>query len=195
MGIKMATRSDTAQKKSILRDRKTDDVETIKAWVLLEQVYHSTRTFTEKEIESIGISLPQLYILLGVKYLESPVYPTTIARWLDRKNNNITITIGRMVKSGLIKRMRDSRDRRMLKLTLTPKSEELVGKARKILVETPKVIMSCLSDEELELFIKIMKKLRQNTYEKRNIKDEVVELINYRSELLPHLLKSSIHTT
>jgi DNA-binding MarR family transcriptional regulator len=53
------------------------------------------------------------------------VTQTDIANWLDRDTTSITLIIDRMSKEGLVERIRDLKDRRAVRVIITPKGEEI----------------------------------------------------------------------
>jgi DNA-binding MarR family transcriptional regulator len=111
-----------------------------------------------------------------MKDIPGTVTPTAIANWLDRNPNSITLIIDRMEKGGLVKRVRDLEDRRAVRLIITPKGEEMYAQAGILAYKLSREILSALTEEELSTFLGIMQKIREKTFEFRNIKDKVINV-------------------
>ena len=138
---------------------------TLKAWILLRQTYISVSKCEEAAFAKVGITLQQYKVLMAIKYINDPVTPTDVARWLDRNSNSITLIIDRMEKDGLVERVRNLRDRRALRLVITPKGQEIFDRATMPGWELMKRLMSCFSGEELQTFDRLMEKLREKASE------------------------------
>ena len=119
----------------------------------------------EAALAKVGITLQQYKVLMAIKYINDPVTPTDVARWLDRNSNSITLIIDRMEKDGLVERVRNLRDRRALRLVITLKGPEIFDQATKPGWELMKKLMFCFSEEELRTFDHLMEKLREKAFE------------------------------
>jgi len=138
---------------------------TLKAWILLRQTYIAVSKCEEAAFAKVGITLQQYKVLMAIKYISDPVTPTDVARWLDRNSNSITLIIDRMEKDGLVERVRNLRDRRALRLVITPKGQEIFDRATKPGWELMKRLMSCFSEEELQMFDGLLEKLGEKAFE------------------------------
>jgi len=113
----------------------------------------------------IGLTPQQHAVLIAIKYINDPVKPTDVARWLDRNTNSITLIIDRMEKDGLVKRIRDLRDRRSLRLVMTQKGKEVLEQATVPGWELVQELLSCLSEEDMETFNGLMEKVREKAFQ------------------------------
>jgi len=136
-----------------------------KVWRLLRQTYILVSKCEEAILAKEGITLQQYKVLMAIKYINGPVTPTDVARWLDRNTNSITLIIDRMESGGLVKRVRNLRDRRALRLVVTRKGQAIFDQATKPGWELMKRLMSCFSEEELQTFAQLMEKLREKASE------------------------------
>ena len=78
----------------------------------------------DRVVFEFGLTAEQYSVLFAMKYLNAPVRPTDIGRLLERKVNSVSMIADRMVKAGLIDRVRDLSDRREVRLIITGKGEQ-----------------------------------------------------------------------
>lgn len=145
------------------------------AWSLLQLTNDSTVKCAESAFAKVKLTPQQFAVLAAIKNIGDPVLPTDVAKWLDRNTNTITLIIDRMEKDGLVSRVRDLKDRRALRLLISPRGQKLYDQAVKPARELPKAILSVLSAEELKTLIQTLEKIRQKTFEYRNIEDKVAD--------------------
>ena len=156
----------------------------INAWLLLHQMHTSLMEYEEAEFKKFGLPKKQFYIIAAIKYLAPPVTPSDIAKWLDRNTNTITLMLDRMEKDGLVKKHRDLPDRRAFRLSLTAKSRQLFTRATIPFREVPNDVMSCLSDDELQVYIDLTQKLREKIYNTLELHEGTMELHSHRIDLM-----------
>jgi DNA-binding MarR family transcriptional regulator len=140
----------------------------IQAWLALHQAEISIVKCEEETFANLSITPQQYYILAVIKFNQGNIKLSDIANWLDRSPNSITLIVDRMEKSGLVKRKKDSIDRRTLRLSITSKGDTIYQKAIQPAFKLTDEIMSCLSSDELQTFISLIAKVRDRTYERRN---------------------------
>jgi len=145
------------------------------AWSLLQLTTDSTVKCAESAFSKVKLTPQQFSVLAAIRNIGDPVLPTDVAKWLDRNTNTITLIIDRMEKDSLVERIRDLKDRRALRLVVTPKGQKLYDQAVKPSRELPKAILSVLTEEELKSLIQILEKIRQKTFEYRKIEDKVAD--------------------
>jgi len=59
---------------------------------------------------------------------------------------------------------------------MTARGEEVLSQAREPVVKQMMEIMSCLSEEEVQSMTRLMEKIRDRTFNYRNIKGEIREI-------------------
>ena len=87
--------------------------------------------------------------------------PTELARLMFRSKHSITKIIDGLEKKGYIVRIRDKKDRRMIHVKLTTEGFEHVKKNMDLGDVHVKGILSCLDENEWEVFLESIKKLRK----------------------------------
>lgn len=116
-----------------------------------------------------GLSQQQYLVLLAIEISSDPyVKIIDVAQRLKRNSNSISMIIDRMERSGLVERIRDMPDRRSVNLLLTDKGKEKLYQASKVGWRLTERLLYNLSDEELEKFVYLVEKLRENTLEELN---------------------------
>jgi DNA-binding MarR family transcriptional regulator len=145
-------------------------------WLIFHQTSDSITKCEDDTFAAVSLPYQQFIVMGAIKYAPAPVIPTVIANWLDRNPNSITLIIDRMEKDGLVKRVRDLKDRRRLRLIITEKGKKKQKQALKPSREIAKEILSVLSPEELATFATLLRKIREATFEYRNIKDKVLNV-------------------
>jgi DNA-binding MarR family transcriptional regulator len=103
------------------------------------------------------------YVLVNVKKEGIPV--TKIAPLMGIEPTSLSRLLKTMESRGLIYRERDLKDKRVVMLKLTPKGFELKKISRKIVLDYNKMIRENISEEELEVFYRVIKKVRKLTCE------------------------------
>jgi DNA-binding MarR family transcriptional regulator len=135
------------------------------AWVLLRQAYNLILKCEDQVFSEYELTTEQHAVLMAIKHISVPVRITDIARWLDRSVNSISMIIDRMVKAGLVRRVRDRKDRRTVFVTMTGKAEKAYVPATIAGWGLIKEILAPLSDEDKRTFIRLLETLRDKTYD------------------------------
>jgi Transcriptional regulators len=88
---------------------------------------------------------------------------TEMAKLLDKNTNTISTLLDRMERNGLVKKVRDTQDRRMVFAIMTPKGQKRLAvsiKASSVIFEK---LAEGLSKEEMYEFNTLLEKLMKNT--------------------------------
>ncbi|MGB5925470.1 MAG: MarR family transcriptional regulator [Dehalococcoidia bacterium] len=135
------------------------------AWILLRQVPNLLSRCEDRVFSEYEITRERHGVLMAMKHIDGPVRPTDVARWLDLSVNSVSMIIDRMVKAGLVKRVRDRKDRRTVFLTITSKAEKAYVLASVAGWELIQEILAPLSDKDKRTLIKLLETLRDKTYD------------------------------
>jgi len=111
-----------------------------------------------------NLTTEQYTVLMAIKYIGRFARPSDIARWIGRRPNSVSMMVDRMVKDGLLKRVRDRRDRRAENISITRKAENSLKPAIRAGWEFIQKITSPLSNEEKRAFIKQHDTLRYEIF-------------------------------
>jgi MarR family 2-MHQ and catechol resistance regulon transcriptional repressor len=107
----------------------------------------------------LGDLTPSQFGVLEALHHVGPLCQGEISSKLLRSSGNITLVIDNLEKQGLVRRERDTNDRRLVRVSLTPEGERLI---RKIFPEHVKAIaeeMGTLSAPEQQQLGELCKKL------------------------------------
>lgn len=80
----------------------------------------------------------------------------------------LTSMLDRMEEKGFLKRTADCRDRRLLRIFLTPKAKVLNNRYNKVSDEMSRIFYKDFSDEEINAFEASLEKILENLVQKEN---------------------------
>ena len=112
----------------------------------------------EKELSQYDVTAVQAAILFIIDANGGKSTPTEIARWFLREPHSTSAILSRMEKEGLVSRVRDLDNKRLMNITITKKGRQVYHQSLKR--ESIKTIMSCLSEEECQQLWLSLEKLR-----------------------------------
>ncbi len=97
----------------------------LEEWATLYTAFAIMHKECDRALAVRGITVPQASVigLLGVA--GRPLSVTRLARMLSQESQSATSLIDRMCTAGLVERLRDPGDRRVVLVQLTPKGEEM----------------------------------------------------------------------
>ncbi|MEJ2738558.1 MAG: MarR family transcriptional regulator [Dehalococcoidia bacterium] len=143
-------------------------------WIVLHQVCNLMLKCEEIASSEAGLSREKYDVLMAIKFYnvveETEVIETNLARVLYRSTNSISTIIDRMEAEGLIKKLRDLPDRRVIRLIVTPKAEKMLKKAAKPHMELIKRLCSVYTVKELQSSIELMEKFKQKATDESGLK-------------------------
>jgi DNA-binding MarR family transcriptional regulator len=96
---------------------------------IIHRTHDILRRGEDKVLGELGLSTEQYGLLTAIESLDGPARVTDVALRLMRSVNSVSMLADRMVKAGLIKRVRDKKDRRTVHLSITSKAEDLIKSA------------------------------------------------------------------
>ena len=165
------------------------------SWLLLHQTHNLVLRCEASVFAQDGLTPQKHAILMAIRYIEDPVTPTEVANWLDRSTNSISLIIDRMVKKGLVKRNRNLRDRRSVRLSITEKGNEMLDQATTSGWELIQHILSPLSDDELVLLSSMLQRVRQRAFEYINSEQDMERIDMSEADDTAHFSKSTAKCT
>jgi DNA-binding MarR family transcriptional regulator len=148
----------------------------LRFWFLIHRTRDAFRICEDEIFREHGLTTEQYAVLVSMKYLGNPTRPTDIARWVERSTNSISIIIERMVKAGLIKRVRDRCDRRVVQLTITGKGENTLRPATLAGLEFVHKVLSPLSREDRHTLVALLETLKYEACEYMNQREAKQEM-------------------
>ena len=161
------------------------------AWILLRQTYNLVLKCQNQTFSEYELTTEQHAVLMAIKHIDDPVRVTDVARWLDRNVNSVSMIIDRMVKAGLVRRLRDLPDRRSVRLTSTSKVEKAFVLATVAGWGLIQEILSSLSDEDRLTFIRLLEMLRDKAYDYLGSGEVVEEVRRDETENMAQFMKQA----
>jgi DNA-binding MarR family transcriptional regulator len=158
----------------------TTDYETenivIKLWFMIHRTHDMLRTCEDQVFVEYKLTTEQYLVLMAIMYLEEPVRITDIARWLGRSTNSVSMIVDRMVKAGLLRRVRDRGDRRVVNVFITSKGQNALQPAIRAGWEYVWKIISPLPDEDRHTLMKLLEAIRYGAYGYLNSGADIEEI-------------------
>jgi len=135
---------------------------TVRLWLLARQTGDVFRTCMDQLFRKYNISTEQYEVLVSIKYLSDRVNITDIASWLRRSTNSVSMIVDRMVKAGLLKRVRDKSDRRVVHVVMTEKAENALKPATLAGLDFIQEILTPLAYEDRHTLVSLLEMIKYN---------------------------------
>jgi DNA-binding MarR family transcriptional regulator len=131
------------------------------AYVHLRRTHDAVHRHVSKKLMKWGLSVPKYGVLVRVyDHKELPI--SDLSNQIFRGNSNMTTLINRMEKDGLVRRFDGNRDRRFKMIRLTPKGLRLAPLVIKEYRAFQQEMMDCLSSNERQDLIVLLKKFKES---------------------------------
>jgi DNA-binding MarR family transcriptional regulator len=95
---------------------------------LIRRLMQAGSLYTKELNKKYNVSAPQLNCLIALSE-NGPLPPSQIARYIMVKSSTVTGILDRLEQKGLARRVRNSRDRRVITIELTGEGEKLAQHA------------------------------------------------------------------
>jgi len=136
-------------------------VPTFNVWVRLRQAEEAVQRVLEEELSMYQTTLPHVDVLMTLSVSKDPLTPTQIASYIFREKHSVSGLLTRMQKAGYVKKVRSRKDKRVVRIRMQPKGEELLQQlVTSGFVYAHRIVKSSLSEEEIEQLDQLLKKLR-----------------------------------
>ena len=158
-------------------------------WRMVYQAYTRFKNGMDQILAEQGLTMEQYLLLATVKYHDPPVRITDIAQWLERSTNSVSMLVDRMVKAGLLRRVRDRSDRRTVNVFLTSKAEAALQPANPAAWEFMQQGMSPLSSADKNALASLLKTINRKLLAYLNPGADVERMIKDDSRQQDYLMK------
>jgi len=149
---------------------------TLRLWRQIYQTYTLLKQCEDQVFEEHGLTTEQYALLVSMGYLGGRVKITDIAHWLERSTNSISMIVDRMVKSGLVRRIRSTRDRRVVYVVSTSKGEAALKPATQASLKVIQTILSPLSYEDKRTLLSLLGTMKYEIKEYLNPGVDIEEI-------------------
>ena len=128
---------------------------------LMGKLHRSLRRNYDRQLKNFGLTPCQFDVLLSL-WGEDGIVLSELGRRVSRDSPTITGVVDRMEKKMLVKRTRDERDRRVVKVVLTPKGKNMQEKLSTTKKRTMEKITTNLSLQEINQLGTLLDKMMKN---------------------------------
>ncbi len=135
-----------------------DEVRALNTYIKLLRAVESLTSRLNRWITDKGLSISQFGALEALYHL-GPLHQNRIGEKLLKSSGNITMVVDHLEKRGLVRRERDSMDRRCITVFLTETGRELIATIFEPHVKLVEQEMSALSADEQDQLAALCKKL------------------------------------
>lgn len=90
------------------------------------------------------------------------VYQKDIEKQFNIRRSTVTNILHGMEKQGIIIRQNVDNDARLKKIVLTPKGNDILSVLNDEVAKTQQLLIKGISDEELEIYFSVIKKMKEN---------------------------------
>lgn len=122
----------------------------LQAWRQLYLTYSVIFKALERSIAAKHVTLPQAMALSTIKNGEGPMTPSRLAQYLTQETQSVTGLIDRMEKQGWVRRVRDLKDRRAIRLELTDAGAAKLDETIRPGADVTTLLFSSLDEKQIE---------------------------------------------
>lgn len=140
------------------------------AYIKLWRAAHAVEVSANRHLQDEGLTISQFGVLEALYHL-GPLSQRALADKILRSSGNLTMVIDNLERGGLVRRERDERDRRVMKVSLTPEGQALTARVLPRHVVGIREIFSALSIEETALLTALTRKLGLATQDCRLVRN------------------------
>ena len=165
----------------------------LRLWFITHRTRDAMRSCEDKVFGEFGLTTEHYAVLATMKLLGGPVRVSDLARGLERSPNSVSMIVDRMVKAGLVRRVRDRVDRRVVYVIISSKGENAFEPATRAGLEFIREITSPLSHDDKLTFVNLHEVIKYKALEYVNPEVDVEEMkrneITNRPDLVERLLQ------
>lgn len=125
---------------------------------LVGRISRRLNKITKESISSYGLTTSQFFMLIAL-YEENEILISKLAKKVALDKATLTGIIDRLERDGLVERRDDPKDRRAIRVYLTPKAEAIKEELLDIYHKNNRRFLSVLSPDERIVFERVVKKL------------------------------------
>jgi len=143
----------------------TINIDALNAWTALHQL-HQMSLLAQKTIAQalapLDLSLAQASVLFILDRANGPLPLSRLARALVQEAQSMTSLIDRLEARGLVRRIPNRRDRRIIHVALTPEGQQLLCRALPAMGQGSARAFAALTPDELRTFACLANRLRNH---------------------------------
>lgn len=128
---------------------------------LLFQVMHSYLTKSFVQAGKMGIHPGQMPVL-GLLEEKDGISQSTVCKRLGIKPSTVTVSLKRLEKMEMVRRVPDQKDQRVVRVYLTEKARQTVRETKEVLKQNEKMMLKGLSETEICLLKRLLEQIASN---------------------------------
>ena len=163
----------------------------LRLWLLFRRVGDALGLCQDLVYSKYGLTTEQFGVLASIKS-RGPLRPIDLASMLERSPNSMSMLIDRMVKTGLVRRTRDRKDRRTVFVSMTDKGRQVVDPAAPAGWEFIHKLLSPLSYDEQGALASMLETVKSELAGYLNPEMDMAEIIKNSLTKDPDLYKRMV---
>jgi len=161
----------------------------LRLWFMIHRTHEMLKMCEDRVFREYKLTTERYVVLMTIKYLNAPVRPTDVAQWLGRSPNSISMMVDRMVKAGLLRRVRKRDDRREVQLVITGRGEEALKPAILAGWEFIQKILSQVSHDDRHTLTRLLDTLQYEAATYLNPRADIEEIRRNEAKSHDNLVK------
>ncbi len=125
---------------------------------LLIEFYERFSSWEQGVVRESGLTLPQMHTL-EIIGAAGELRMKELAEKMGVTTGSLTVLVDRLVRAGLVERRPDERDRRSIRVGLTPEGRKHFEEHHQLHLQLSQDISGALSPEEAERFPEMLRKI------------------------------------
>jgi DNA-binding MarR family transcriptional regulator len=170
----------------------------LRLWLLLHRVRDVISLCEDSIFRKYGLTTEQFSVLAAVKTRGGSVGSVRVVDLVDaleRSPNSVSMLVDRMVTSGLVRRTRDRKDRRVVRVSLTSKGENAIKPATPAGWEFIQKILSPLSYKDKHALASMLEIVKCEALGYLNPEVDMAEIIKNSATNQPDLYERMVKYT
>ena len=167
----------------------------LRLWFMIHRTHEMLKICEDRVFGEYKLTTEKYIVLATIKYLGGPVRPSDVARWLGRSPNSISMMVDRIVKAGLLRRLRDRKDRREVRLVITSKGETALKPATLAGWEFIQKILSQVSYDDRHTLMRLLDTLQYETANYLNPGTDIEEIRRNEAKSHDNLMERLVQYT
>lgn len=174
----------------------------LRLWLLLHRVRDVISLCEDSIFRKYGLTTEQFSVLAAVKTRGGSggsVRVVDLVDALERSPNSVSMLVDRMVTAGLVRRTRDRKDRRVVRVSLTSKGENAIKPATPAGWEFIQKILSPLSYKDKHALASMLEIVKCEALGYLNPEVDMAEIIKNSAtnqpDLYERMVKYTFHST
>jgi DNA-binding MarR family transcriptional regulator len=170
----------------------------LRLWLLLHRVRDVISLCEDSIFRKYGLTTEQFSVLAAVKTRGGSVGSVRVVDLVDaleRSPNSVSMLVDRMVTAGLVRRTRDRKDRRVVRVSLTSKGENAIKPATPAGWEFIQKILSPLSYKDKHALASMLEIVKCEALGYLNPEVDMAEIIKNSATNQPDLYERMVKYT